>query len=339
MAAPRRVTLADVASRAGVSATTASYILNDRSTEMRIAPLTQDRVRQAARELGYRPNRTARNLRTARTKTIGLISDHVASGQYASQMLTGAGNAARACDHLLVIGETGGDPGLEAPLIEEMLDRQVDGIIYATLVATAVDLPATLRDQRVVLLNCFDPTLTMPSVLPDEITAGRTAARLVLDDDSADHVVVVGRDPNPRAIAGPRRLLGIELELAVAGSEVAEVIDCDWSVLPAHDATAAWLAGGGTASAFICLNDRIAMGVYQALGEVGIAIPQDVVVVSFDGSELATWLRPAVTSVELPFAELGSTAVDVLMNPLTTPDTAIEIAMPVRHGGSLRSRR
>jgi LacI family transcriptional regulator len=67
-----------------------------------------------------------------------VISDHVASGAYASRMLTGAFTAARACNHLLVIGETEGDPDVEGRLIGEMLDRQVDGILYATLATSEV---------------------------------------------------------------------------------------------------------------------------------------------------------------------------------------------------------
>ena len=148
MTAPRKVTLSDVASRAGVSATTASYILNNRTAEMRISADAAERVRRAAIELAYRPNRSARSLRTAKTKTIGLISDSVASGQFSSQMLTGASAASRDCDHLLVIGETEGDAMLEDQLIDEMLDRQVDGIVYATLVATNVSVPARLHDHR-----------------------------------------------------------------------------------------------------------------------------------------------------------------------------------------------
>ena len=78
------MTLRDVALHAGVSRTTASYILNGRADQMRIATATVDRVREAIEDLGYRPNRVAQNLRTSTTKTIGVLSDHVASGAYAS---------------------------------------------------------------------------------------------------------------------------------------------------------------------------------------------------------------------------------------------------------------
>src|SRR5690349_23222946 len=78
---PRRVTLMDVADRAGVSPTTASYILNGQSFQMRIAEATQRKVRSVAEELGYRPNRQARSLRTATTATYGVISDFGATGR------------------------------------------------------------------------------------------------------------------------------------------------------------------------------------------------------------------------------------------------------------------
>ncbi len=204
-----RVTLSDVAAHAGVSTTTASYILNERSAEMRISAETERRVRAAVAELGYRPNRSARNLRTSTTKTFGVISDFVASGQYASQMLTGASAAARESGHLMVIGETEGDPDVESLLIEEMLDRQVDGIVYVRLVHSEVTVPALLAHRRAVLLNCVDRRSPLPAVLPDELQGGRDRRRAAGGAGVAGEVYVVGEDPTPEALAGPLRLEGV----------------------------------------------------------------------------------------------------------------------------------
>ena len=110
---------------------------------MRIAGETQERVRAAVAELRYRPNRSARSLRTRSTKTIGVITDFVASGMFASQMLSGANAAARSLDHVLVIGETEGDPSVERLLIDEMIERQVDGLLYVT--RTTLELAGTGR--------------------------------------------------------------------------------------------------------------------------------------------------------------------------------------------------
>jgi LacI family transcriptional regulator len=333
----RSVTLTDVARRAGVSRTTASYILNDRASQMRIAPATVTRVRRAVDELGYRPNRSAQNLRTSTTKTIGVLSDHVASGHYASHMLTGASAAARLSDHLLVIAESEGDPELEALLIEDMLDRQVDGIVYVRMVTSRVVVPPSLRDRQVVLLNCVDEADAFPALLPDEHGGGRTAADVLVRAGVAEDVYVVGEDPTPQALAGPLRLAGIRERLDEAGFGLAGVVPCPWGVREAHEAVHHWLMSGVRPSALVCLNDRVAMGAYQALATHGLDVPGDVSVVSFDGSELATWLRPAVTSVELPFAVLGERAVEALTAVERLEAGTVRVAMPLLPGGSVLS--
>lgn len=328
----RRVTLSDVATMAGVSVTTASYILNGRSAEMRISDEAALRVRSAAQRLAYRPNRNAQSLRTSSTSAIGVISDHVASGAYASQMLGGASAAARGEDHVLIIGETQGDVAVEANLIDEMLERRVDGIIYVTLSTSEVVVPALLRDQRAVLLNCVDVNGSLPGVVPDEYQGGRVAARALLAAGRGSEVVVIGEEPDPRVIAGRERLRGLSDEFAAAGRSLAGVVPCLWSVVPAYEATMELLASGARPSGVVCLNDRIAMGVYQACAEVGIAIPIDVAAVSFDGSEMSTWLRPALTSVAVPYADLGRVAVDMLLRGIVGNRT---MPMPLLHGASV----
>jgi len=145
-------------------------------------------------------------------------------------------------------------------------------------------------------------------------------------------VRVVGQDSDPRAIAGPMRLRGVRERLAEVGAELGGVIPCAWDVVPAFEAVSEALLGRESIGALVCLNDRIAMGAYQALAERGLRVPEDVAVVSFDGSDLAGWLRPSLTSVSLPFAELGAVAVDALMRGTTTG--VQRLAMPLVRGGS-----
>jgi LacI family transcriptional regulator len=334
-----KVTLSDVAARAGVSTTTASYILNGRSAQMRIAPETERRVLQAVADLGYRPNISARNLRTSTTKTFGVISDFVASGQYASKMLTGASAAARASGHLLVIGESEGDPEVERRLIEEMVDRRVDGIVYVRLVHSEVTVPPALGHARAVLLNCVDRQARVGAVLPDERQGGHRAAEVLVDAGVAERVYVVGEDPNPVALAGPLRLAGVRERLSAAGHELAGVVPCDWTVEAAHDAVHLWLMSGVQPTALVCLNDRVAMGTYQALATNNLDVPRDVAVISFDGSELASWLRPPVTSVALPFTTLGARAVQLLLEGDEAAGGVVAVPMDVVHGRSVPTVR
>jgi len=329
-----KVKLSDVATRAGVSATTASYVLTGRSAEMRISETTEQRVRQAVLDLGYRPNRSAQNLRTAKTSTVGVISDFVASGHFSSQMLAGASEAALQRDHLLVIGETGGDAEVERMLIEEMIDRQVDGIVYVTRTGLEIQVPEKLAGTRTVLLNCFDPHSPLPAFVPDEFGGGHTAAGVLLDAGVTGDIHVVGEIP-PDTFAGPERLAGINDRLAEVGRAVAGVVPCPWDVAAAYEATHEWLSTGARPGGLICLNDRVAMGVYEALAEHGLHVPNDVSVVSFDGSELATWLRPQVISVALPFLELGTQAVHALLDPGDFAPGVVRLPMPLMPGGSV----
>lgn len=330
------VTLSDVARRAGVSRTTASYILNGRASQMRISAQAEERVRRAVEELGYRPNRSAQSLRTSRTHTVGVVSDHVASGAYGNRMLAGAGAAARASGHLLVIGESEGDPELEALLVEEMLDRHVDGIIYATLATSEVSVPRPLRQQRVVLLNCVDRATQLPAVLPDEYEGGRTAVAELLAGEVPGDIHVVGEmSSEGGSLAGPLRLDGIKDALREAGRDLAGVLSCSWDVAPAFEVVDGFLRDGGRAAGLVCLNDRVALGAFQALAEHGLVVPADVSVVSFDGSELAGWLRPRLTSVTIPYADLGARAVEMLLDTREQGPSVVRVPMPVARGTSV----
>ncbi|MET0997205.1 MAG: LacI family DNA-binding transcriptional regulator [Marmoricola sp.] len=337
MARFKKATLTDVAQRAGVSVTTASYILNGRSTQMRISAETARRVEAAMHDLDYRPNWSARTLRRrSSTQTIGLISDFVASGAFSSRLLTGASSAARSWDHLLVIGESMGDPDAESLLVRDLLDRQVDGIVYATLTASTVRLPASLRGVRAVLLNCQDPDVDVPAVLPDDEAGGRLAVECLVASGVRAPFHVVGEDPTPESTAGTDRLRGIEAALAEAGAGLAGVVQCAWDVAPAYAAVAGWLRAGARPGALICLNDRIAMGVYQALAELDIAVPEDVSVISFDGSDLSGWLRPRLTSLALPFHEMGARAVELLMERGRQAPRVTRLPLALQVGDSVR---
>lgn len=329
----RKATLTDVAQRAGVSVTTASYILNGRTSQMRISVATEQRVQAAMRDLGYRPNWSARTLRGSSTRTIGVISDFVASGAFASNMLSGASAAARRCDHVVLIGETLGNPEVERLLVQEMLDRQVDGLIYTTVSASTVVLPEELPSSRSVLLNCVAPCTDVPAVVPDDVFGGTMAAEHLLGAGVVGAVFVVGEDPTPEATAGRERMSGIVEAFNGAGTSLAGVVPCPWDVEGAFDAVRAWLRTNPSPTALICLNDRVAMGTYQALDEAGLTVPRDVSVISFDGSDLADWLRPRLTSLSLPFAEMGALAVDILMDPDGHQRGVVRMP-PVLHAGA-----
>lgn len=340
---PRRVTLAEVAERAGVSRTTASLVLAGRGRELRISRTVEERVTKAAKELEYRPNIVSRGLRTGTTRTIGFVSDTVATTRLAGDMIKGALEAAREHGMLLFIGETEGEADLERGLLQAMHDRQVDGIVFASMFTRAVKVPAALMTGPAVLLNAVSKRAsTLPSVLPDEVEAGRAAARVLLDAGHRDGIHLIGagprvRDVPPEALAGMERVTGIREVLGAAKVRIASGRVCaDWQPELGYEATRDLLEHARP-RALICLNDRIAVGAYQALDDFGLKVPADVSVVSFDDHPVASWIRPKLTTIALPHYELGRTGVEVLLAEIsrdregTAPETVTHrVPMPVR---------
>jgi len=277
----------------------------------------------------------ARSLRTKVTKTIALVSDTIASDSYAGRAIHGSLAAAIAHGHLLFIGETDGDPTVEERLIADFLDRQVDAFIYASMFTRYVRLPRQLRDRPVVLLNCLVRGVRPihHSIIPDELAAGLTAARTLLEAGHRKGIYLVGHS-GKGVFASGERLAGIREELGAAGARLAGVVDCDWWPDSAYEAVCRALADGLQPRALICINDRVALGAYQALREAGAIIPDDVSVISFDDSELAAWLRPQLTSIALPHYELGWRAVETLLGPAAEPGIT-RLPMPIRRRHSV----
>jgi LacI family transcriptional regulator len=331
--APGRVTLLEVARRAGVSRTTASFVMTGRR-DMRISADAERRVLQAARELNYRPNLMARALRTKLTHTIGLVSDTIASEAFAGEIVRGSVATALLHRHLLFIGETEGEAEVERQVVQDMLDRGVDGFLYAAMSTRQARLPVVLRGHPLVLLNCLPQRGRPPAVIPDELAAGRTAARALLGHGHRERIYIVG-ETGTGVYAGQQRLAGIRAALSEEGLRPAGVVDCMWWPEPAYLAVRRLLAGGRRPTGLICLNDRVALGAYQALQEAGLGIPADVSVVSFDDSDLASWLRPQLTSIALPHFELGRRAVELLLLGEHGEGHVERVPMPLRERASL----
>ena len=327
-----RVTMLDVANRAGVSRTTASFVLAGRR-DMRISVDAKQRVLRAARELDYRPNVMARGLRTRLTDTIGLISDTLATEPFAGHVISGVLATALRHQHLLFIGETNGDRTVEERLVHDMIDRGVDGFLYAAMFTQQVRPPAALKGHPLVLVNCVNSGATTSAVVPDERLAGRAAVEALLVVGHTDGIYLAGT-PAANVFAARERLAGIEEALDERALRLGGRIACDWWPEPAYVAVAKALSGAARPTALVCLNDRIAFGAYQALQEAGLRVPDDVSVVSFDDSELAAWMRPAVTSVALPHVELGRRAVELLLDRELKPGVE-RIPMPLHERESI----
>ncbi|MEQ1901459.1 MAG: LacI family DNA-binding transcriptional regulator [Devosia sp.] len=333
----KRATLADVARLAGLSQTAASMILTGRP-DTRLSAEAHARVMEAAEKLGYRPNVAARSLRTDRTQSIAFISDVVATTRFAMGLIRGALDAATAAKHVMLVLETGGEPARESEAIAVALDRQVDGIIFAAMRAREVFVPDLDIHTKVVMLNATNPRFGV-SVLPDEQEGGRAAVELLRKAGRREGIALLGQSDAAeaglfRSETVSRRVLGIRAEMKRRNlGFVAEESCWNWEPEEGYRLAKRILKRDRNVRALLCMNDRLAFGAYQALAELGLNIPEDVCLVSFDNDEIAAYLRPGLTTISLPHEEMGRLSVELLLGGGVDGENLVK--MPIVERGSL----
>jgi LacI family transcriptional regulator len=308
----RRPRIKDVAELAGVSTATVSLVLNE-VDGVRVAQATRERVRAAARELGYRPNSLARSLRTQRTQMIGFISDQIATTPFAGRMIQGAEDAAWRAGYVLLLVNTGGTEDSRRRAVQALLERQVDGILFATMFHQVVDVPEAILSTPVVALDAEPRLPGVPYVVPDE-TGGAEA--IVTELVAAGHRRIAHITDRLRSTAAVLRLQAYRDVLGRHGIPVdpALVVEDDTDHEGGYRAAKLLFDLTPAPTAVFCFNDQVAMGVYRAVAERGLQIPDDVSVVGFDDQELiAGALSPGLTTVALPHYAMGEWALRTLL--------------------------
>ncbi len=308
-----RHTIHDIARMAGVGAGTVSRVLNNRPN---VSEATRERVLRAIRELDYRPSFSARHMRTQRSHLIGFITDEVATTPYAGDIIRGAQERAWADERILLVINVGLNLSMAEAAIETMLERQVEGVIYAAMFHREVMLPANVHKTLTVLANCYAADRALPSVVPDERMGGRVATETLL---RAGHRRVGLINVNTLESGMPAaldRFQGYQDALIEAGLPLDEHIvrHGDGSPELGYRYTHELMAESDPPTAIFCGTDRTALGAYDALRELSLRVPEDVAVIGFDNMEIiASALRPPLTTVQLPHYQMGQWAVDYLI--------------------------
>lgn len=309
----------DVAKRAGVSQTTVSFVVNN--VEGANIPVeTQERIFAAIEELGYRPNAMARHLRSSRTNTIGFVSDVVATTPFAGQIIQGAQDAAWKQNYLLLVVNTGDDTAVTNAAVDTLLERRVDGILYATMYHRAVTPPPQINEVPTVLLDCFVEDHSLPSVVPDEFSGGYEATTALLRKGHTRVGFINDNEPVP-AMAG--REQGYRQALADFGVTFDQHLLTHQTSEPLGGYAGAeqLLARPNPPTALFCFNDRMALGAYRYAQKHGLRVPADLAIIGFDNQDMiAPYLDPPLTTMALPHYAMGQWAVTHLLQLIEQGD-------------------
>lgn len=306
----KKPTIQDIAQLAGVGPGTVSRVLNDHPN---VSRKTREKVLAVINRMDYRPSFSARHMRTQRSHLIGFLNDEVATTPHAGDIIQGAQDIAWENGRFLMVVSTGGVIERAEAAVEALLERDVEGIIYASMYHREIVLPNNVDAVPIVLANCYDLDRKVPSVVPDEHGGGYNATKALLTKGHRRIGFINVYPIEPGIPASVGRLAGYRQALSDNGVQYDEsLVQFGFGNAESGYSLALELMRlYEPPTALFCGNDRTAMGAYNALHELGLSVPGDVAVIGFDNQEIiATALRPPLTTMQLPHYDMGRWAIE-----------------------------
>lgn len=332
------VKIQDVARLAGVSPSSVSNYLNNRMAQMR--PVTQQRIRQAIAQLGYRPNNAARQLKTGVASMVGLLVPSLANQFFGALACAVEAAAARYQCRVMTVS-TFRDPGREREVMADLLAHGVQGIITGSalndtehLVAMAARCPVVAFDIRPVEQSLA----RINTVSVDNVAATSMAVEHLV---SLGHRSIALVTPPPHTLNRQDRVRGFQQAVAAAGIAGQLVIanatetpgdpHGDTQLFEMGRACAArLLAADGYPTGVIAINDMMAIGIGIGLKQRGVTIPRDISLIGIDDIFFAAAHDPPLTTLRQPIQAMADSAVQRILAPAaaTTAETTGELFAP-----------
>ncbi|SFC24985.1 transcriptional regulator, LacI family [Polaromonas sp. OV174] len=313
----RRPTQRDIAVATGMSQTAVSLVLN-RVEPCTVSAEVRERILQTAQQLGYVPNRVARNLKSARTRTLACIVPDITNPTYPA-LVRGFQSAADAAGYDTMIFDTDGTPERERRALQWLAQGHVDGVLAVFFHLDEAELLTAVRG-RVAMVQvesqAYRPSPYIDKVYIDNAAAAQAMTQ-VLIDKGHQRIAMLSCPIGP----GAERQRGFHAAMQKAGLAPHIIAADDFTQAAGARAMAAELAGDFRYSAVFAANDLLAIGTMATLRAAGRRVPDDVAVAGFDDIPSAQLLQPALTTVRRSEQAMGHFAAELLIARLDGPDT------------------
>lgn len=311
------VTIYDIAKAAGVSKSTVANVLTGKGS---VGESTRQRVLTYVRELGYRPNELARSLYSHKTFTIALVLPTIVNPFY-PEIVEAIETMASEHQYQTLFCNTRGDFALGRLQMERMMSRWVDGYIIMGSSMDIADIRQYFKRGLSIVLCDWqenESPVEMPMVSVDFYRAGRLAAQ---------HLLGLGHRQIAVIVDEPQQTLRLEgFRSVVEGAGIAlpqEMIQPGDSLLESgYTAAKTLLASQTRPTAIFATTDWMALGAIEAVLEEGLSVPQDISVIGLDDIQISAHLRPPLTTIAVPKAQLAKEATELLLGQINGEDAA-----------------
>ena len=303
------ITLDDISKATGFSVSTVSRVVSN--SKYPVNTTTRQRILDTAQSLGYRPNLSARGLRTERTSTVGILVDDIMS-VFTPPLVRGIQDYLNDSAISCLVMNSDWRPDLERMAIESLLSRSVDGIIF-TEYSHLVVHDALIRSQKPHLfVHRLFAQSVQNSIIPDDYYGASLAVRHLLDLGH-QRIAYIGGPTSWHS--NQRRFIAYCDELARNGLVVDQsmIQSGDWESESGYTAVGRLLKLKDQPTAIFAANDLMALGAIYGLQDAGLRVPNDVAVVGYDDRDFAKVVRPRLTTVSLPVYEMGQIAAEKLL--------------------------
>jgi DNA-binding LacI/PurR family transcriptional regulator len=311
----RRATSQQVASRAGVSRTTVSFVLNN-VPDSNIPPATREKVLKAAEELGYVPNAAAKMLVSGETRTIGLVishAQHLAVDAFLPQLLYTLSQYSQEAGYNLLL-ETVRDVSAPDAYLQLVRGHHIDGLVVVNTRSDDSQLPELIRKKFPVVVLGFPNWQAVEQDVHYIATDGINSARV-----ATQHLVDLGHQKIAHITFAPDyyfatqdRHLGYKLALEQAGLKYQKSFVAYGNYSAASGFVAMQKVLRAKPTAVFVGNDTVAIGALAAIHQAGLRVPEDIAVVGYDDIPTAAYLTPALTTVRVSAVEHGQKAIAML---------------------------
>ena len=303
------ITIYDVAREANVSMATVSRVVNGNPN---VKPATRKKVLDVIERLEYRPNAVARGLASKKTTTVGVIIPDISNIFYA-ELVRGIEDIATMYRYNIILSNSDQREDKELQLLETMLGKQVDGIVFMSEHVSVELLNMMERSPvPIVLAGTIDASGHMPSVNIDYYQAAYEAVNRLLQNNHKRIAYVSGSLSS--TINRAFKFTGYEKALVDAELTLDEelVVESEATYDDGYSAFNQLKSLNDAPTAFFAGNDELAIGLIHGAQDAGLHVPNDIEVISFENSKLARMVRPELTSIVLPLYDIGAVSMRLL---------------------------